>query len=216
MCIPTVLPYLHQEQWQWMPEGSWSLSAIFHLSSKHRVCAALILPGGKQLCLSKGTRGEARKALLRVFLQSILLDLLLKSLFSGLQELNCHPYINSKELLKSLEIFQGFGCSWICWNSCWFFILLLDSLQYWLWEKEPAACGTLALSSQKAEHIGLCISCLFKNKKKKNLLKNLKKTGQPAMFILLLELLRWQVFEKDFKYYKWFDLESCLIICLVN
>lgn len=58
-------PAFHQEQGQCMPEGSWSLNAVLHLSSKHTFCAALILPGGNQWCLSEGAWGKARKTFLK-------------------------------------------------------------------------------------------------------------------------------------------------------
>ena len=84
----------------------------------------------KPVMLVRGSMGKGQENIFKVFFQSILLQLPLKSLLSGLQQLNSHTYINSKETLKSSEMFQVSGCCWGSWNSCLFSLLLLDSLQF--------------------------------------------------------------------------------------
>lgn len=107
-----------------MPEGSWSLNTVFNLSSKHRFCVTLILPGGNQKAC-QGEHGERQENHINVFFQTILLHGPLKSLLSILQQLHSHKYINSKQPLISPESFQVLRCCWSSWNSHLFSFLPL-------------------------------------------------------------------------------------------
>lgn len=178
-------------------------------------CVTLILPGGNQKAC-QGEHGERQENHINVFLQTILLHGPLKSLLSVLWELHSYKYINSKQSLISPESFKVLRCCWSSWDSHLFSLLPLHSLQYWFWGREPAACEDWHCLHRKQNIQVYIFSFSSTSKQKRNLLKNSKEAEEPVMFVFQLEITLMVSFWELFQILKWSNLDSCLIINLVN
>lgn len=147
--------------------GTVTVSAWGQLVIQAQILCYTDITWRKPAMLVKGNMGRGKKNIFKSFPPIHLLHLPLKSLLSVLQQLNSHKYINSKQSLISPEMFQVFGCCQSSWNSCLLSLMHIDSLQNWFWGKEPAACGSLGLPSQKPQYTGVYIPSVLKKKKKK-------------------------------------------------
>ena len=89
-------------------------------------------------------------------------------------------------------------------------------VNYWFWGKEPAACEDRHCLHRNQNIQGYIFSFSSTNKQKRNLLKNSKEAEEPVMFVFQLEITLMVSFWELFQILKWSNLDSCLIINLVN